>query len=272
MRDAFSSSARLLDEHSDDVHGRSVFTLAAEPAALTDSLVAGAAVAIELIDLRRHSGAHPRIGALDVCPVVWPRAEDETRARELALDVAARIGELGIPVFFYGVLASAPERVERAYFRSGGVDPLAERLDSGDLAPDFGPPRLHPSAGATLVTARPPLAAFNVELRGADLDAGRAIAARVREDGGGPPGVRAIAIDLGDGRIQISTNVHDPIGVPLARVVEDIRRHGLPFRAAPDAAELVGLVPQAALAGYPEDVPIRGFDPALQTIEAALSS
>jgi glutamate formiminotransferase len=122
----------------------------------------------------------------------------------------------------------------------------------------------------TLVTARPPLAAFNVELDSGDADLARAVAAGLRESGGGLHGVRAIGLALSSGRSQVSTNVHDPLAVPLAAVVERVRALATPLGAGPVAAEIVGLVPAAALAGFPADVPIRDFDPAAQTIEARL--
>ena len=139
--------------------------------------------------------------------------------------------------------------------------------------PTSGPARPHPTAGAVLVTARPPLAAFNLELEpGAALEAGREIAAGLREAGGGLPGVRALAIELAPGRIQISTNVHDPIAVPLARVVAAVQELAGPRGSRAVAAELVGLVPAAALAGYPDDVPIAGADPGTRTIESRLAA
>jgi glutamate formiminotransferase / 5-formyltetrahydrofolate cyclo-ligase len=175
-----------------------------------------------------------------------------------------------VPVFLYGVLASHLSRGERAFFRAGGLVELQRRLNSGELRPDFGPAELHPSAGATLVTARPPLAAFNVELKGAGIEATREIADRLRESGGGLAGVRALGIDLGGGRTQVSTNVHDPVGVPLAQVIERVRELAAPRGARPVAAEVVGLVPEASLEGLPDDVPLAGFDPAKHVIERRL--
>jgi glutamate formiminotransferase len=124
----------------------------------------------------------------------------------------------------------------------------------------------------TLVTARPPLGAFNVELDSGDVELARSVAAGLRESGGGLPGVRAIGLALSSGRGQVSTNVHDLLAVPLAEVVERVRSLAAPLGARPVEAELIGLIPEAALAGYPEDVPIRGFDPARHTIERRLAS
>lgn len=267
---AFARGVSLLDRHSDPDHNRTVLTLAGEPQALRESLLRGAEAAIAAIDMSGHEGVHPAIGALDVCPVVWLGEDARAVAREAALAVAEGIGALGVPVFLYGELASGPDRVERAYFREGGLAELWLRMESGGLRPDRGPELPHPTAGATLVTARPPLAAFNVELDSGDVELARAVAAGLREAGGGLPGVRALGLPLSDGRAQVSTNVHDPLAVSLGELVERVRELAAPLGARPLEAELVGLVPAAALAGYPADVPIRGFDPARQTIERRL--
>jgi glutamate formiminotransferase len=270
LRTAFSRGASLLDIHSDPDHGRTVLTLAGKPGPLRDALLCGAEQALESIDMAEYKGLHPAVGALDVCPLVWPSPADRDAARAEALEVAEQIGGLGIPVFLYGALASRAERAERAYFRNGGLAELWLRMEGGELRPDYGPPEPHRTAGVTLVTARPPLAAFNVELDSVDPDTARAVAAGLRQSGGGLTGVRAIGLPLSSGRTQVSTNVHDPFAVPLRQVVERIADLAWPLGARPVEAEIVGLVPEAALAGYPEDVPIRGFDPAAQTIEAAL--
>lgn len=271
LQEAFSDGVTLLDRHSDADHGRSVFTLAGAPGPLADALTRGAEEAMETIDMRTYAGAHPAIGALDVCPVVWLDPAGREAARAEAVAVATQIGGLGIPVFLYGELAHDPTRAERAYFRNGGLAELWLRMESGGLRPDFGPEHPHPRAGATLVTARPPLAAFNVELDTGDLDVARAVAAELREAGGGPVGVRAIGLLLSNGRTQVSTNVHDPLTVALGEVVERVRVLAAPLGARPVEAELVGLAPQAALVDYPDDVPIRGFDPERHVIERRLA-
>ncbi len=264
---AFATGIALLDTHSDPTHNRTVFTLSGSDGSLARALAKGARACVEEIDVERHEGAHPRIGALDVCPVVWLREEDRNRARNEALDVARRIGsEARLPVFLYGDLASRESHRERSFVRSGGVAELRRRLASGELRPDFGPSEIHPTAGATLVTARPPLAAFNVELTGVESGLAREIAADVRETGGGRPGVRAIAVDLGGGRAQVSMNVHDPIAVPLAELAERVGELAAGRGARMAGAEVVGLVPEAALHGWPDDTPL-AFDPAAQTIE-----
>jgi glutamate formiminotransferase/glutamate formiminotransferase/formiminotetrahydrofolate cyclodeaminase len=227
---------------------------------------------VETIDMGAYEGLHPAIGALDVCPLVWLDRGDREAARAEALAVAERLGALGVPVFLYGELASLPERAERAYFRNGGLAELWLRMEGGGLRPDYGPPEPHRTAGATLVTARPPLAAFNVELDSGDLELARAVAAGLRESGGGPRGVRAMGLRISGGRTQVSTNVHDPLAVPLGEVVDRVRALAAPLGARPLEAEVVGLVPGVALAGYPADVPIRDFDPGAQTIEARLKA
>ena len=271
MEEALSAGVTLLDRHSDADHNRTVFTLAGERAELQDALAAGAAAALGAIDMSGHEGMHPGIGALDVCPVVWLDEADREVAVAAAREVAGRIGALGVPVFLYGDLAAAPDRAERAYFRNGGLPELWLRMEGGELRPDAGPDLPHRTAGATLVTARAPLAAFNVELDSGDVEVAKAVAAGLRESGGGPVGVRAIGLSLSSGHTQVSTNVHDPLAVPLARVVELVRELAAPLGARPLVAELIGLVPAAALAGYPDDVPIRDLDPARQTIEGRLA-
>jgi glutamate formiminotransferase len=261
--------ARVLDVHRDPDHGRSVFTLAAHQGELAEVLVAGAREATARIDLRGHDGSHPHVGAIDVVPVVY--LDDSLRgpACAEALTAAALIGdELGVPVFLFGELATRPEHRERAALRSGGPEGLARRLELGDVRPDYGPPAAHPAAGAVLVAARPPLIAFNVDLATDDLERARAIAANLRESGGGLPGVRAIGLFLpARGRAQVSVNVEDHRAVPLREIIESVRG-----QAEVAEAELVGLAPRAALEGFPEDVPLRGFDPERHVIENALRS
>jgi glutamate formiminotransferase / 5-formyltetrahydrofolate cyclo-ligase len=269
---AFSEGVSLLDRHSDPDHNRTVFTLAGEAAALTVALARGAAEAVRSIDMSTHAGVHPAIGALDVCPLVWVARGDRDSARSSAIEVATAIGELGVPVFLYGELAAGPDHAERAYFRNGGLAELWLRMEAGELRPDHGPDLPHRTAGATLVTARPPLGAFNVELGSGDLELARSVAAGLRESGGGLPGVRAIGLPLGSGRVQVSTNIHDPVAVSLRTVVERVRSLAAPLGARPVEAELVGLIPAASLADYPDDVPIRDFNPDLQTIEARLAA
>jgi glutamate formiminotransferase / 5-formyltetrahydrofolate cyclo-ligase len=267
---AFAVEAALLDSHSDAIHNRTVFTLAPTAGDVVPALAGGARTAVEALDMSAHRGEHPRIGALDVAPVVWLAEDFRDEARDQAVRAAEAIAALGVPVFLYGELAVEPERRERAHFRRGGLEALRTRMAAGELAPDYGPTEPHPTAGATLVTARPPLAAFNLELEGASLAAAREVAAELRESGGGLPGVRAIGLEFGE-RTQVSTNVHDPVAVPLgtvvARTAELAERHG----GRVVAGEIVGLVPRAALEGLPADLPLGEFDRAKGVIEERIA-
>lgn len=257
---ALAERAELLDVHTDEDHNRSVFTLVGGPQQLTEALLAGIGVARERIDLRRHRGAHPRIGAADVVPVVPVRPEDMERARDTAREVARRIGaELGLPVFLYGELA--PGRGP-AFFRRGGPDELQRRIDEGELAPDFGPRRLDPVAGGVIVGARRPLIAFNVNLVGTDVDAAREIARVVRERDGGFPGVRALGLALPRaGHAQISMNVEDWEAAALHEIVATIEREAAARGVEIAGSELIGLMPAgAAAASAGAALRIDGFD------------
>jgi glutamate formiminotransferase / 5-formyltetrahydrofolate cyclo-ligase len=254
------SSAELLDVHSDPDHNRSVFTLVGEPDALVAALLAGIACARERIDLRTHDGAHPRIGAADVVPVVALDPADAERARACALQLAQRVGdELELPVFLYG--DSAPGRGP-AFFRRGGPDELQRRIDAGELSPDFGPARLDERAGGVIVGARRPLIAFNVNLATGDVEIAKAIAAVVREKGGGFPGVRALGLSLAStGRAQVSMNVEDYEAAALHDIVERVEEEARSRGVELAGAELVGLMPAgAAVAAAGTILGIRGFD------------
>jgi glutamate formiminotransferase len=269
---------RLLDVHRDTDHHRAVFTLAGRPGSLAAALAAGAVEAVTRVDIgdgRDRSrvtlasgehprfGQHPHVGAVDVVPVVHLVDELRGAACAEALVTAEEIGALGVPVFLYGELGGGRTRAE---LRRGGVKALAERMRSGELTPDFGPAASHPTAGATLVGARPPLVAFNLELMPpATVVDARRIAGLIREGGAeGLPGVRAIGVELQRGP-QVSFNIERPTEVPLFVVVEAVNAH-----AVIACAELVGLAPAAALEGFPTDLPMPGFDPARHTIEKAL--
>ena len=258
---ALSEHAELLNVHSDPDHNRSVFTLVGGDKQLEDALVAGVACAKERIDLRRHEGAHPRIGAADVVPVVPLRPEHMRRAIRVARLVGKRLAaEVGLPVFFYGELG---EGRGPAFFRKGGPEELQRRLDGRELKPDFGPPWLDERAGGVLVGARRPLIAFNVNLRGVDVEVAREIAAVVRESGGGYPGVRALGLDLPSaGRVQVSMNVEDYQAAALHELVERIEREAATRGAEIEGSELVGLMPAgAAVAAAGAILRIDGFDP-----------
>jgi glutamate formiminotransferase/glutamate formiminotransferase/formiminotetrahydrofolate cyclodeaminase len=289
------AGVRLLDVHSDRDHHRSVFTLAGGPRELSDALLRGGRTVVERIDVMTRAGGepgdagqHPHVGALDVVPIVYLDLAARGAAFAEALVVADRIGnELCVPVFLYGELTASEQAGgrTRAELRRGGIGRLAERIAAGlqpqargsaaafredlveSIRPDFGPAHMHPTAGATLVSARPPLVAFNLQLAPpATLADARRIASLIREGGPeGLPGLRAIGVALSGDSAQVSMNIERPLEVSLARVIEAVSRHG-----GVDSAELVGLAPQAALEGFPEEVPMPGFDPARHVIENAI--
>ena len=243
---ALGGAAELLDVHADVDHNRSVFTVVGEEPDLVEALLAAVACARDRVDLRGHEGAHPRVGAADIVPLVPISPDDMPRARAAGTEVARRIGDdLGLPVFLYGELA--PGRGP-AFFRRGGPAELQSRIDAGELTPDFGPARLHESAGAVLVGARRPLIAFNVNLRG-ELETAREVAALIRETGGGFPGVRALGLDLPSvGLVQVSMNVEDWEAAALHDIVARIEQEALFRGATVVGSELVGLMPAAAAA------------------------
>ena len=257
-----SQPGRLLDVHTDWDHHRSVFTIVGSGDELVQTLAAGISTAADRIDLRRHEGAHPRIGAADVVPLVPLRPEDEPAARETALALAERVGgDLALPVFFYGRLTE--DRREPAFFRRGGPEELQRRIDSDELAPDCGPATLHPSAGGVLIGVRRPLIAFNVNLRGAGVETAREIAALVRERDGGFPGVRALGLDLPKaGLVQVSMNVTDWEAAALHTIVATIVAEAESRGAEVAGSELVGLMPAgAAVEAAGSLLRIDGFDP-----------
>jgi glutamate formiminotransferase len=260
LAEALSQHAELLDVHADVDHNRSVFTLVGKEEGIENALVAGVDVARSRIDLRGHEGAHPRVGAADVVPVVPLEPIDIERARAAALRVGERIGrELALPVFLYGELGGGKGP---AFFRRGGVPELTRRVEEGELRPDYGPPRLDAAAGAVLVGARPPLVAFNVNLRAAEVEVAREIAAVVREGGGGFPGVRALGLDLPErGHVQVSMNVEDHEAAALHEILERVEAEAAARGAEVIGSELVGLMPAAAAAAAAGAMlRIEGFD------------
>lgn len=225
-----------------------MFTIEGEPGRLAEAVLGGAREAVARIDLTRHEGVHPRVGAIDVAPIVHLAPEARGAACAEALVLADRLAhELELPVFLYGALAGGRTRAE---LRRGGPQELQRRIDAGELSPDAGPSRLHPTAGAVLVAARPPLAAFNVELAPpATLADARRIAAELRER---LPGVRALGLQLASA-VQVSTNIEELDRTTPADVVAAVRA-----RAPVRGAELVAPAPRAAFESFPGDVPLRG--------------
>lgn len=246
--ETLADHARLLDVHSDADHNRSVYTVVGSGEELEAALLGAIAVARERIDLRRQEGAHPRIGAADIVPIVPIRPEDAEQARETALELGRRVGEeLSLPVFLYGDLTPG---LGPAFFRRGGPAELQRRLDAGELAPDFGPSRLDERAGGVLVGSRPPLIAFNVNLAGDDLEGAREVARAVRERDGGFLGVRALGLRLPQaGHVQVSLNLEDWRAAPLHEVVAAVEREAHARGLEVTGSELVGLLPAGAAVG-----------------------
>ena len=241
---------RILDRHMDPDHNRSVLTLAGHPGSLAESIVAGVRVASERIDLRLHEGEHPRTGATDVIPLVPLRNISMEACALLAGEVAARIAEeLELPVYLYGSAARRSNRKNLEQIRKIGFERLAQEIAlRADLRPDFGPLRVHPSAGATFVGARPILIAFNVNLDSDDLNFARKIASSIRESGGGLPGVKALGLFMNRTHsVQVSMNLTDYERTGIGTAYEAVRRIAEDAGISILGSELVGLAPEAAL-------------------------
>jgi glutamate formiminotransferase len=268
---AFASQALVLDVHADPDHHRSVFTLAAEGEELVDALLAGIALAVERIDLRRHEGVHPRVGVADVVPVVPLVPEGMPQAASVARVLASRLGaELGLPVFHYGEIG---EGRRPAFFRRGGLDELRRRIEAGELEPDAGPETIDPRSGVALVGARKPLVAYNVVLATDDVEVAREVARAIRGSSGGMPGVQAIGLLLPQSaRVQVSMNVIDVDLAPLHEVVERVREAADARGVEVATGELVGLVPESVLAAaFAANVVVPGVD-ASRVLENVLAS
>jgi glutamate formiminotransferase len=254
--------ATLADMHADADHHRAVFTVLGAPAAIELAALALVAAALAAVDMRRHAGRHPRLGAVDVLPFVPLAGATLTVAVNLAHRVGERLAELhGVPVYFYEAAARRPERRQLPDVRRGGHEGLAARLATELGRPDAGPARLDARAGAIIVGAREVLVAFNVWLDTEDVTVAREVARAVRERDGGLPRVRAIGVTLTSQRVaQVALNLLDhrltPLPVVWDRVVDEARRRGVGVRRG----ELVGLIPRAAFAGRaPESVGLAGF-------------
>jgi len=245
---------RLLDHSSDPSHNRSVLTMAGDPAAVKAAVLALFEVAVPAIDLRSHRGEHPRLGVVDVVPFVpiagVTMAECVVLARETASDIAARFE---VPVFLYEAAATTPARTNLEDIRRGEFEGLAEKMASAEWAPDFGPPRPHPTAGATVVGARMPLIAYNINLATDRLDVAKQIAAAIRHSSGGFRYVKAMGIALEDrGIVQVSMNLTNHEKTPIFRVFEAVTREAARYGVTVLESEIVGLVPAAALIGAAE--------------------
>jgi glutamate formiminotransferase len=242
-----TAGVALLDYSSDEDHNRSVITYVGEPERVYEATLNLCFKAFELIDMREHQGAHPRMGAVDVVPFIPLREVTTEEAVELARRLGERLGEGGVSVYYYEEAASSPERHNLADVRRGEYEGLAEKLGSGEWAPDAGPAELNARAGATAVGVRFPLVAFNVNLATTDLEVARRIADAVRFVRGGYRAVKAMGVELKDkGQVQVSMNLVNYEQTPIHRVVETVRfeaaRHGVNVAGC----ELIGLAPLAA--------------------------
>lgn len=243
------SGVRLLDYFSDPDHNRTVVTFLGEPEPVKAAALKASLKAIELIDMRSHSGGHPRLGAVDVVPFVPIRGIDMSEAASLARDMGRELGEVGgLPVFFYGEAATDPRRKKLADIRKGEYEGLKEKLATPGWEPDAGVRAFNPKSGAAVVGARLPLIAFNVNLRPPKLDRAREIARKIRESSGGIASVQALGLDLKEkGMVQVSMNLTDYRQASISTVLEFIRKEIAGRGLEISECEVVGLVPLEAL-------------------------
>jgi glutamate formiminotransferase/formiminotetrahydrofolate cyclodeaminase len=263
----------LLNRQADPDHNRLDASLIGTPAAVRAAALAGAQQAVRLIDMDQHHGSHPRMGAVDVLPFIPIRGVGMDDCVALAREVAAELADtLSLPVYLYERAATRPERASLADVRRGEYEGLRADVAAGRRLPDLGPPRLG-RAGATAVGARPPLVAFNVNLTGVDERAAKAVARRVRERSGGLVHVRAIGLAVAErGCVQVSMNLVDPLATPPYRALELVRLEAARFGMQVLDTEVVGLIPQAALAeSAAHYLQLRGFDPDAQVIETLVA-
>jgi glutamate formiminotransferase len=245
---ASSPGTWLLDRHSDESHNRSVLTAVARPESVLTAALRLAERAFTHIDLRTHRGVHPRVGALDVLPLVPLEGFSKDGARELAEEIGRTLARsLEVPVFLYAESAGRPENRELFRLRKGGFEALASRMAASELVPDFGPRAPHPSAGAVAVGVRPILIAFNVELSTTAVEAARAIARRVRASGGGLPELRALGFELSHPvRAQVSMNLTDFRVTSLQAAFGAVEVEAGKLGVEVTRSEIVGLIPEAA--------------------------
>lgn len=262
----------LLDEEMDRDHHRSVLTFVGTPEAVAEAAFQATKMAVGLIDLRQHQGGHPRVGATDVVPFVPIRGVTMEDCVALAKKVGKRVGEeLSVPVFLYERAASRPDRAPLESIRRGGLEGLADRMKDPAWPPDFGPPTLHPTAGATVVGARPPLIAYNVNLQTDDLNAAKAIAKTIRTSGGGLPFLKAIGVALPSrSLVQVSMNLTNYEETPIHVAFEAVCREAQRLGVSVAGSEVIGLIPQRALVQTSEFfLKLASFDPT-QILETRL--
>lgn len=244
-----SEGCHVLDIHTDADHNRSVLTIVGEPRDIVRGIVSMVEAAIPLIDMRRHEGEHPRIGAVDVVPFVPLESSSLTQCVTAAKEAGAAIGGVwGIPVYLYEAAASRADRRNLADVRRGGLRGLAERIKDAAGRPDFGPTRVHPTAGAVAVGARNFLVAYNVNLATDNLEVARAIASAIRAAGGGLPGVKALGVPLRSrGWVQVSMNLTDVEATSVAEAFERVAELAGRYGVRVLESEIVGLAPRVAL-------------------------
>jgi glutamate formiminotransferase / 5-formyltetrahydrofolate cyclo-ligase len=262
----------LFDDRADKDHNRLVISLVGEPDPIQDALIEAAKVAASHIDMEKHHGGHPRIGAVDVIPFTPIKAITMAECVDLAHQFGNRFhAETGIPVYYYEEAARNPERKKLEVIRKGQYEVLKTEVVRPERHPDVGPPALHPSAGATVIGARPFLVAFNVNLNTNDLKVAKAIALAARASGGGFSHVKGIGLPLADrGMVQVSLNIVDHGKNPLYRVQEFVRMEARRWGVEIVETEVYGMVPAAALLSSTEYyMQIAGFD-ACQVIELRL--
>jgi len=266
-----TAGVRLLNVQSDASHNRSVITFAGDPEACGRAAVALARRAVELIDMRRHAGEHPRLGAVDVIPFVPVSGTTMEECVALARRVGADIWEaVRLPVYFYAEAAASPARVRLPDIRKGEFEGLAEKMAQSEWAPDVGNPAPHESAGAVVVGARRPLVAYNINLTTTDVSVARAIARTIRESSGGLPAVQAMGVLATTGQAQVSINLLNLTTTPIARVFDAVRAEAGRHGAAVAESEVVGLVPlDAVLDVVRAALHLRGFE-RTQVLEALL--
>jgi glutamate formiminotransferase / 5-formyltetrahydrofolate cyclo-ligase len=240
---------RVLDRSSDPSHNRSVITLAGEPPPLKDAVLALFEVAVAEIDLRTHSGEHPRLGAVDVVPFIPIEGAAMDDCVKLAHQTAAEVARrFAVPVYLYEEAASSPARRNLEDIRRGQFEGLSAKMSHAEWTPDYGPATAHPSAGATVIGARMPLIAYNVNLATDRLDVAKRVAAAVRFSSGGFRYVKAMGVALEDrGIVQVSMNLTNYEKTPILRVFEAVRREAERYGVSVLESEIVGLVPAAAL-------------------------
>ena len=244
-----TSGVKLLDYFSDQDHNRTVVTFLGEPGAVKEAALKASLKALELIDMRTHSGGHPRLGAVDVVPFVPIRGMDMKEAAGIAREMGRELGDLGqLPVYFYGEAATDPRRKKLAHIRKGEYEGLKEKLSIPGWEPDAGARTFNPRAGAAVVGARMHLIAFNVNLQPPKLEQAKQIARKIRESSGGIPSVQALGLELAEkGMVQVSMNLTDFRQASIPRVVEFIRREIAGKSLEIAGCEVVGLMPLEAL-------------------------